>query len=112
MINTKQISRSMNYATITEGNIDNTVIGRSVPAPAAFSNFQRGTSTFNGSNGITVSINDIGTTDYQVTILPLSCSGFIGEISVESKAANSFIVKNSGSDITTQFDWILNAAIV
>ncbi|MCD6476170.1 MAG: hypothetical protein J7K85_07935 [Anaerolineaceae bacterium] len=112
MINTKQISRSMNYATITGGSIDSTVIGRNVPASAAFTNFQRGTSTFNGPNGITVLIDDVGTTDYQVTIQPLSQSGFIGEISIESKAANSFVVKNSGTDTTTQFGWILNAAIV
>jgi len=75
---------------------------------AKLTNFQRGTGTFGGPNGTTVAINDVGTTDYQVVIQPLSQSGFIGEISVESKAANSFVVKNSGSDTTTQFDWILN----
>jgi len=75
---------------------------------AKLTNFQRGTGTFGGPNGTTVAINDVGTTDYQVVIQPLSQSGFIGEISVESKAANSFVVKNSGSDTTTSFDWILN----
>jgi len=97
-----------------EASLDPVIIGNGVVIAnsASFTNFQRGTGTFNGPTGVTVSIDDVGTTDYQVVIQPLSQSGFIGEISVESKAANSFVVKNSGSDTTTQFDWILNAAIV
>ena len=70
--------------------------------------FQRGTGTFNGQSGVTIPITDVGTTDYHVMITPRAQSGFIGEINVESKAANSFVVKNTGSDKATQFDWVLN----
>jgi len=70
-------------------------------------NLARGSSTFNSTIGATIDITShaLETTDYKVDITPHSSSGFIGEISVESKAANSFVVKCSGSDITTGFDW-------
>ena len=70
--------------------------------------FQRGMGTFNGQAGVGIPITDVGTTDYHVTVTPRAQSGFIGEISVESRAANAFVVKNTGSDKATQFDWILN----
>jgi len=69
---------------------------------------QRGSGTFAGSGGVSVPITDVGTTDYHVVVIPTGQSGYIGEISAESKAANSFVVKNSGSDASTGFDWILN----
>jgi len=61
--------------------------------------------TFNSQNGVTVTIpTPMPSTDYIVLIQPRAYSGFIGEISVESKAQNTFVVKNSGSEITVQFD--------
>ena len=70
--------------------------------------FQRGAGVFAGSTGVTIAITDVGGVDYHVAIVPAAQSDYIGQISVESKAANSFVVKNSGSDVATAFDWILN----
>ena len=67
---------------------------------------RRGASTFNGPAGRTVAIADIGTTDYKVTITPVAVGAYIGNISVGSKAANSFVVYNSGSDVATAFDYV------
>jgi len=68
-----------------------------------------GIGTFASDTGDTIDITAlaIGTTSYHVDITPDISSGYIGEISVESKAENSFVVKNSGSDITTTFTWSL-----
>jgi len=68
-----------------------------------------GTGTFTSTTGDTIDITAlaVGTTSYHVDITPDTSSGYIGEISVESKAENSFVVKNSGSDITTTFTWSL-----
>jgi hypothetical protein len=91
-------------------NINNAPIGQTTPSSGSFTkikNAVRGSDTFNGSTGTTVDItaHAIGTADYMVVITFQGSSGFIGEVSVESKAANSFVVKNSGSDVTTGFDW-------
>ncbi len=69
--------------------------------------FQRGSGVFAGSSGVTVAITDVGTTDYQVSIMPEAQSDYIGTISV-AKAANAFVVKNSGSDQSTAFGWTLS----
>ena len=72
-------------------------------------NGRKGIGTFAGSTGVSIDITDyaIGTTSYHVDITLDDLSGYIGEISVESKAENSFVVKNSGSDTTTTFTWSL-----
>lgn len=69
--------------------------------------FQRGSSTFNGSTGQSISITTVADTDYQVLIEPRAESGFIGEIIIDGKTVNAFVVKNSGSDVTTAFGWTL-----
>ncbi len=69
----------------------------------------RGIGTFVGQSGTSIDITSLslGVTDYHVVITPHALSGDIGEISVESKAANSFVVKNSGSNNSIGFDWLL-----
>lgn len=66
-----------------------------------------GASTFNGTTGRTVAIADVGTTNYRVSIIPTAVGAYIGNITVGNKAANSFVVYNSGSDVATAFDYIL-----
>lgn len=68
---------------------------------------QRGNSTFNGQTGRQVSITAVADTDYHVLIEPREKSGFIGEIEIASKTTNQFTVKNSGSDTSSAFGWVL-----
>jgi hypothetical protein len=68
--------------------------------------FQRGTDTFNSTTGVSVSLSPAASgTDYHISVTPLAESGYIGQISVESRTVNSFTVKNSGSDDETSFAW-------
>jgi hypothetical protein len=69
---------------------------------------QRGDSTFNSTTGQTVSITDVADTDYHVTIEQRAASGYVGEVTIKTKATNSFVVENSGSDDSTAFGWVLN----
>uniref|UniRef100_A0A6H1ZEM3 Putative tail protein n=2 Tax=viral metagenome TaxID=1070528 RepID=A0A6H1ZEM3_9ZZZZ len=68
-----------------------------------------GSGTFNGPTGVTVPIGvTLAGAVYSVAITITTADPVnVGEISVESKAANQFVVKNTGSDITSTFDWIL-----
>jgi hypothetical protein len=69
--------------------------------------FLSGTGTFNTTTGRTIT-HTAGVTTYKVCIQPTGDSGgTIGEYWVESKTTTSFVVKNSGSNTTTTFDWIL-----
>jgi len=68
---------------------------------------QQGASTFNGSSGRTISITAVADTNYQVLIEARGTSEFIGDITIDSKTTNSFVVKNTGSDVSTAFGWTL-----
>jgi hypothetical protein len=66
-----------------------------------------GSGIFNSTTGVTITHN-VGVSSYRVSITPTSNSnGTLGEYWVESKTVNTFVVKNSGSNTTCTFDWIL-----
>ena len=70
---------------------------------------QSGTDTFNSSTGTTILLAEAVTNvdDYAVTITPLdSTDGDIGEM-VVYKGLTSFTVKNTGSNATTNFDYVV-----
>lgn len=72
------------------------------------SKFEVGSSAWNSVAGTTVqhNFNIIGS--YTVWIMPTQDSGGeIGEYWVESKTANSFVVKNTGVEATATFDWLI-----
>lgn len=54
----------------------------------------------------TIDINST-TDDYKVFIVPTSSNGDIGEYWVEDKTKDSFVVKNTGANKTSSFDWFL-----
>jgi hypothetical protein len=63
---------------------------------------------FNGQTGKTVSIpTALNATNYMVAVISKAVSGFIGEISIGTKALNSVVVYNTGSDVTSTFDLIV-----
>ena len=66
-----------------------------------------GNSTFAGSDGQTITHN-LNISNYEVSIKPSAdSSGAIGEIWVTDEAANSFVVRNSGSAVTA-FTWTVH----
>lgn len=66
-----------------------------------------GSGTFNSTEGVNIEHN-IDNSNYEVFITPIGNSeGSIGEYWIDSKKENSFIVKNTGSDKKTKFDWVL-----
>lgn len=66
-----------------------------------------GPSSFAGSGGVTVTHN-LNFANYGVSIEPSADgTGAIGEIWVTDVAANSFVVRNSGSGVTG-FTWIVH----
>lgn len=66
-----------------------------------------GQAAFNSLNGFQI-IHNCDTIDYKVVILPSEfSSGDIGEYWIESKTANSFIIKNTGTNSNTKFTWML-----
>ncbi len=71
---------------------------------------QSGESTFAGQTGRTVTISTVASADYHVDITPLAESGFIGEIWISTRTTNAFVVKNSGSDVTSAFAWKISGA--
>jgi hypothetical protein len=81
---------------------------KAVSDKADKSSIQRGDSTFQSAAGRTVTITDVADTDYHVTIEQRAASGYVGEVTIKTKATNSFVVENSGSDNTTAFGWVLN----
>jgi len=68
-----------------------------------------GSGVFNSTTGIVISIGaDVGGTGYSVIITITAANPVnVGEISVESKSVTQFTVKNTGSDASSTFDWIL-----
>lgn len=75
-----------------------------------------GTSQFSSSTGTTINLTDrFGnlvavnrTSDYSVRVIPTSTpSGDIGELAV-SKGLQSFNIKNTGSNTTGQFDYVVS----
>lgn len=71
---------------------------------------QSGESTFAGQTGQTVAITEVVSADYHVDITPLAESGFIGEIWISTRTVNAFVVKNSGSDVSSAFAWRISGA--
>jgi len=66
-----------------------------------------GSSNFAGSGGVTIT-HSLNISDYDVSIKPsANGGGAIGEIWVTDVAVNSFVVRNSGSGVTT-FTWIIH----
>ena len=64
--------------------------------------------TFAGQTGKTVTLpTALADTSYAVAIISTTTPGNIGEISVETKATNTVVVKNSGSDVSATFDCII-----
>lgn len=67
-----------------------------------------GTGIFNSHAGTTIMlptpVESVG--DYGVIVMPGSSSGFIGDVWVD-KTINAFTVRNSGSDTTTEFCYIV-----
>ena len=67
-----------------------------------------GTATFNSTDGVTInlpaSISEVSS--YSVMCVPLADSGFVGDVWVE-KNDTSFTIYNSGSDNSTQFEYIV-----
>lgn len=70
---------------------------------------ESGTDTFGGETGTSVTITDIGSTDYDVAITVVYDAGIdggsIGEIRVQKVSGTEFVVYNTGSDTTSTFSW-------
>jgi len=80
-----------------------------IPYTLRGSTQQDGSDTFNSTTGVTVSLSpNLSDTNYDVIISLSTQTGIedIGAISVESKAVNQFVVKNSGADTTSTFNWL------
>ena len=73
--------------------------------------YLKGTGRFNGTTGASVTITNIGTTDYKVLIFPVKASstneGDLGEYWVSNKTATGFKVYNTGKDVVSNFDYIV-----
>ena len=71
---------------------------------------KKGTSNFAGQGGVTITHN-LNLASYGVTIAQTDADpiGSVGEIWVTDVAVNSFVVRNSGSAITS-FTWITHNA--
>jgi predicted secreted protein len=68
---------------------------------------QIGESTFAGKTGQTVDITPMVSGDYHVSITPLAESGSIGEVWISTRTTNAFVVKNSGTDVSSAFTWCI-----
>lgn len=65
-----------------------------------------GTSSFAGPGGVTVTHN-LNLANYRPCIIPIADGdGAIGEIWITDIAVNSFVLRNSGSAVTT-FSWTI-----
>jgi hypothetical protein len=115
---------------IDGGTIDNVTIGGTTPGPISGTtgdftesvsaasaviggkeiSSQSGESTFAGQTGQTISITPVASANYHVEITPLAESGFIGEVWISTRTTNAFVVKNSGSDVSTAFAWQISGA--
>ena len=75
-------------------------------AIARYNNGSKGSSSFAGSSGVTITHN-LGIADYTPLIIPtVDPGGQLGAVYVTDITTNSFIVRNTGSAITA-FDWII-----
>ena len=73
---------------------------------ARFDNGGKGSSSFAGSGGVTITHN-LGISDYTPLIVPTADpGGQLGAVFVTDITTNSFVVRNTGSAITA-FDWII-----
>jgi hypothetical protein len=79
-------------------------------AISAIRGIQSGESTFAGQTGRTITISTVVSADYHVDVTPLAESGFIGEIWISTRTTDDFVVKNSGSDVTSAFAWQISGA--
>ncbi len=70
---------------------------------------QSGTGIFNSTTGRVITLpSPAPDTNYKVIITPnQDPSGFLGEVWVEDLQTTQFTVKNSGSNNTTSFMWIV-----
>lgn len=68
----------------------------------------KGTGNFAGQLGVTITHN-LNISDYAVTVVQTDADpvGSVGEIWVTDIAVNSFVVRNSGSGVTS-FTWIIH----
>ena len=66
-----------------------------------------GSSTFNGSTGVTVDIGEtLDDTNYRVVITATENSEDVGAIYVTDKTTTTFVVKCTGTGVV-DFDWVL-----
>lgn len=73
---------------------------------ARFDNGGKGSSSFAGSGGVTITHN-LGISDYTPLIVPTADpGGKLGAVFVTDITTNSFVVRNTGSAVTA-FDWII-----
>lgn len=68
----------------------------------------KGSSNFAGEGGVTITHN-LNAANYAATIIQADADpiGSVGEIWVTDVATNSFVVRNSGSAITS-FTWVIH----
>jgi hypothetical protein len=67
----------------------------------------QGSGTFNSSTGTTITHN-LGNTNYRVSVIATSDpGGALGEIFI-TKSTNNVIIKCSGDDTVTTFDYIIH----
>ena len=67
----------------------------------------KGTANFAGPNGVTITHN-LNLSNYMPAVIPTADGdGAIGEIWITDIAANSFVVRNSGSAVT-EFTWVIH----
>ena len=75
-------------------------------AIARFDNGGKGSSSFAGSGGVTIT-HSLGIADYTPLIVPTADpGGQLGAVFVTDITTNSFVVRNTGSAVTA-FDWII-----
>jgi len=78
-----------------------------ISTPTEVSDVRMGRARFNSTTGVTVpfSLPALGNADYDVVISNYTQAVNVGEISIESKTVNGFVLKNSGSDDTHFFEY-------
>jgi hypothetical protein len=70
-------------------------------------NIQSCACSFAGTSGVEITISDVGSTNYRVSITPTqNACGNLGEIWVTKTSGTKFTVYNSGT-ATTSFDWMV-----
>jgi hypothetical protein len=96
--------------TVAENTIIGRLTGESIsdltPVQVVGILTQRGSSTFAGAVGQTISITEMSDTTYHVSIMVNASSSTIGDIYI-TKTVDSFTIYNSGADTTTSFSWLI-----